>query len=204
MWESSGGVAAGKLLHRHVFCSLCPSANRGLVAEWVVRAKALLGGVWANLFVLPAFAALALGILGLPSTWWTLLKSFYNLGPADGSVVEKLAFMAGQVFQMLIFRPFACPPSLQGLPAIVKLFLFREPERLIAPPAAQLRQAPVKDEYWIFANGISTTTAIAQSNADMLFKLFGYYLWRSYRCTRWRPNGITEYRRNAWHQSAHA
>lgn len=75
--------------------------------------------------------------------------------------MEKLAYTAGQIFQMLVFRPFPCPQSLQGsLPAVVKLFLFREPERLIPPLAAQLRQAHIEDECWVFVNGV--TTAMAQ------------------------------------------
>ena len=65
----------------------------------------------------------------------------------------------------------------------MKQFLFREPERLISPPAPQLRHAVVKDEFWILVNGIATTTAIAQSNADCLYRLFGRPIWICYNPT---------------------
>ena len=134
------------------------------------------------LFVFPALWVALFGIIGLPTSWLEILQTFYRLG--QGNIVEKLIHFAAQIFQILVFRPFECPPSLDNsLPRILKQFLFRDPERLIPPPDAQLRQAPVKDEYWIFVNGVATTTALAQANSDFLFRLFGRPIWTCYNPT---------------------
>ena len=172
---------------------------RGLISIWILGAGlsarsleafsanllplpvAIVGGVLANVCIIPSIWILLFGILGLPNVWFEVLNSFYSLG--KGNFAEKLVYFAGQIFQIVIFRPFPCPPSLKSLPTILKTFLFRDPERLISPPESQLSQALVNDEFWIYVNGVATTTDLAKANADFLFKLFGRPIWICYNPT---------------------
>eukprot|EP00977_Amphora_coffeiformis_P008608 scaffold1953_cov176-Amphora_coffeaeformis.AAC.26 len=141
----------------------------------------IVGGILANVCIIPTIWVLLLGVIGLPNVWLDVLNSFFKLG--KGNFVEKLVYLAGQIFQILVFRPFQCPPSLQSLPTILKTFLFRDPERLISPPESQTRQALVKDELWIYVNGVATTTDLAKANADFLHQLFGRPVWTCYNPT---------------------
>ena len=167
---------------------------RGLVSLWIVGAglagqgflalthgalpdgAALLAGFLGMFFVIPALWTALFGILGLPPSWPLLLKNalgiFQDRGP-----VGKLFGLAGTVYKTLVFLPFNCPPFLSGLPLMIKWVFFREPEHLYRPSPNQLNNAKVKDEYWIFVNGVATTSDIAFTNVKMLYDMFSRPIW---------------------------
>ena len=100
-----------------------------------------------------------------------------------GNFFEKFVRFSGQIYQILVFRPFPCPVCIRSLPTIFKTFLFRDPVGLIPPSETQVQHAVVTDELWIYVNGVATTTDLAKANADFLFRLFGRPVWICYNPT---------------------
>jgi hypothetical protein len=76
------------------------------------------------------------------------------------------------LYKCIIFLPFACPPFLDKLSPAIKWLIFREPEKMFEPPDAQKTNAIVKNEFWIFVNGVATTSEIAFANQNELYKMF--------------------------------
>merc|ERR1712038_1731776 len=48
-----------------------------------------------------------------------------------------------------------------------------DPCRHYPPSETQMKDAKVKDEIWIFINGVATTKEIADQNCNLIFKMFG-------------------------------
>jgi hypothetical protein len=181
------------------------SANslfRGVVSLWIVGAcmagEAVLAlslgllpvtiaiplGVLGMIWVLPALGAAFFGVLGTPYSWPLLLVDateagqrtamdlFWFRGPI-GTILGSLF----TVYKTIFFLPFECPKFLEWLPAWIKWLLFRQPEKLYPPKPEHLDKAKVKNEYWIFVNGVATTSQIAFNDVDKLYDLFSRPIW---------------------------
>jgi hypothetical protein len=127
-------------------------------------------------FLFPALWAAFFGILGEPSSWTVLLQSAWAIFEGKGPVGAALAFL-GTAAQVLFFHPFPCPEILQWIPAWLQLFLFRQPEQVFPPPQAQMDKAKVKDEYWIYVNGVANTADVAKANANDLYRMVSRPIW---------------------------
>jgi hypothetical protein len=124
------------------------------------------------LFVIPALWALFFGIVGIPTSWPLLLESTLDLFAGDRGPLGTLVGIISTLYKCIIFLPFACPPFLDKLPPAIKWLIFREPEKMFEPPDAQKTNAIVKNEFWIFVNGVATTSEIAFANQNELYKMF--------------------------------
>lgn len=141
--------------------------------EFLPSSIADIMGVAGVVFVFPALWAALFGVIGLPATWFTLLSNSVTLF-SDRNFFGRTLGAMGTIYKTLVYLPFECPEWLENVlhPGLVWIW-FREKERLEPPPAYQLNEAKVKDEYWIFMNGVATTSDIAKSNVRFLYNIFG-------------------------------
>jgi len=142
-----------------------------LTSETLPNEIALFFGVLGMIFVIPALWAAFFGIVGSPNSWQLLLEETLDIVGGRGPLGTMLGIL-GIVYKCLVFLPFECPPCLNWLPPWIQWLLFREAETLYPPSNAQMTNAIVKNEYWIFVNGVATTSQIAFSNVDKLHEMF--------------------------------
>jgi hypothetical protein len=133
-------------------------------------------------FVIPALWAVFFGVLGLPNSWPVLLENAIDLFKDKGPV-GMIVGLLGTVYKTIVFLPFECPEFLSWLPRWIQWLLFREKEKLYAPTPEQLASSKVKNEYWIFVNGIATTSDIGLKNVSMLHELFSRPVWLCHKAT---------------------
>ncbi len=117
--------------------------------------------------------AAAFGVLGLPCAWPRLLSSSLqaiyvkeNSGDPVGKFIQNFIFT---MWKYLV-------PSLPGFGnefTGISALLFREPCMYHEPKESQLQSNKYDGEVWIYINGIATTKEIADSNRDLLYKMFG-------------------------------
>lgn len=140
-------------------------------------------GILGMIWIFPGFwCFFVFGILGTPCSWPVLLKNALEIFPR-GPVGRFLGALA-TAYKTIVFLPFYCPKFLDELlPSWVKYFVFRQRPEVYPPPSYQQDGAKVKDEYWIFVNGIATTTQIANSNIRFLYRLFSREIYLCYNPT---------------------
>jgi hypothetical protein len=156
-------------------------AREGVLAltlETLPNEIALFVGVLGMIFVIPALWAAVFGIFGIPTSWPPLLSEMtLDSTMKRGPLLETILRVIGRVYKYLVFLPFECPPYLSWLPPWIQWLLFRETETLYAPSDGQKANAIVKNEYWIFVNGVATTSEIALSNVHKLHEMFRRPIW---------------------------
>jgi hypothetical protein len=147
--------------------------------QWFSAMLGILGMVW----IFPGFwCFFVFGILGAPCSWPVLLRNALEIFP--GGPAERFLGALATVYKTIVFLPFYCPKFLdEVLPTWIKFFLFRQRPEVYPPPSYQQAGAKVKDECWIFVNGIATTTQIANSNVRFLYNLFGREIHLCYNPT---------------------
>lgn len=141
---------------------------------------ALCCGVIGFTWGFPTFwTCFVFGILGTPSSWKSLLQSVLsNNNDAAGLGVRNIGSVLTTFWQALAFRPFPCPEKLQTLlPKWIIPILFREDSRMIPPVTSP---APVKNEFWIFVNGVGTNQKMAEQSQAKLQQHFGRPCWMCY------------------------
>lgn len=128
-------------------------------------------GYWCStpfgFFGLPALAFVTFGVIGMPSSW-------PGLTYAAEQVREKgLLELSGTIYKYLV-PPLPITRSTGGgIFSQLLWALCREPCKYYEPSEYQKNASTVKDEIWIYINGIATTKDIADMNRDKLFELFG-------------------------------
>jgi hypothetical protein len=127
-------------------------------------------------FVIPALWAVFFGVLGLPNSWPMLLENAIDLFKDRGPVGTILGLL-GTVYKTIVFLPFECPEFLSWLPSWIQWLLFRQKAKLYAPTREQIATSKVNNEYWIFVNGVATTSDIGLKNVSMLQEVFSRPVW---------------------------
>jgi hypothetical protein len=135
-----------------------------------VSEELLFVGAPFMLLIFPGLWAAFFGILGKPRSWWTLTRVSLETLFARYDFWTGLGLLLGTICQLVMFRLWDCPDQCHHWPRWIRLILFREPVRILQPQ--QDNNNKVQDEYWIFVNGICTTSDIARTNQKMLSDLF--------------------------------
>lgn len=143
---------------------------------------ALCCGLIGFLWVIPTFwSCCVFGILGTPSSWKRLLRnaSYDPDDPTAWSIIWTALLTT--FWQAIVFRPFTCPEVLHNVcPEWLIPILFRETPTLFPPSTAA---AAVRNEIWIFVNGIGTNRMMAQQSQRQLEQIFGRHCWLCYMPT---------------------
>jgi hypothetical protein len=149
-----------------VLACIASQAALALTFHLLPAPATLVAGVFATMLFFPAMFAAIFGILGTPDSWPRLMC--HILGKFCNDPLE----VAGTMYKYIVFLPFECPEGLSWLPDSIQWLLFREPQEVYPPSEQQKNSSKVKNEIWIFINGIATTPKIAKANRDVLNKLF--------------------------------
>jgi hypothetical protein len=151
-----------------VLAGIASQAAQALTFQLLPTEATRVAGAFATILFFPAIFAAIIGIIGTPDSWlwltFRLLESFGN---------DPLGFLLsvpGTIYKFAVPPlPFACPPN----PSWIQRLLFREPSEVYDPPQEQQNSAKVKNELWIYINGIATTKSIAMHNRKVLNRMFG-------------------------------
>jgi hypothetical protein len=146
----------------------------------VILANSL--GVLNMFWLLPA---LVFGVLGTMDSWPLLFVDAIAAGRLTAIDIFNFRGPIGTflgslftVYKIIIPLPFECPNFLEEwLPMWIQWLFFRQPERLYPPKREHQANAKVKNEYWIFVNGIATTSQIAFNDVEKLYELFSRPIW---------------------------
>jgi hypothetical protein len=134
----------------------------GIASQAALAFTLFVVGVFATMLFFPALFAAVVGIFGTPDSWpwltFNILKIFWNNFPLS---------IAGTLYKYIVFLPFECPDYLSWLPYWMKWLLFRESPRVYKPSSEQQKRSKVRNELWIYINGIATTKRIAKANRDL-------------------------------------
>jgi hypothetical protein len=111
---------------------------------------------WCTVLILPATIAFIGGMTGTPCSWGSLLEALWK---------EPLSNVSNYVLTMVV-------PRIPFLSRLYKQLNLEEECKLFEPPDDQLENADVKDEIWIYINGIATTRTIGEKNCHLLYDMF--------------------------------
>lgn len=126
-------------------------------------------------FWIPMICILLVGVCGEPWSWPLLIMATIQAWwPNTGSFVSDTPVFLGKVV-FNIYRALFPPIPIEAKPGATGLqwLLFQEPCMAYHPDKKQQDDNKYPEEVWIYINGVATTKEIADTNRDLLFKMFG-------------------------------
>jgi len=133
----------------------------------------------------PSIICAILGVagIGLWSYWNIIRTAVVSFWPKDQSLFSLTEFTIKAIaalYKLLIYPfPFLvtlfipAPEPGPGIFNAVLRSILKDPCRHYPPSETQMKDAKVKDEIWIFINGVATTKEIADQNCNLIFEMFG-------------------------------